>query len=106
MKTKILSVVLLLIGTYAFSQNSYELFGNFISESTPYEAKIKTTKTKEKITSFKIQICKASTECEESIEIVNNFDQETFISAMGSTMKKSKLVGTAFILKPEVELQW
>lgn len=106
MKTKIVSVILLLIGTYAFSQNSYELFGNFISESTPYEAKIKTTKTQEKITSFKIQICKTSTECEESIEIVNNFDQETFISAMRSTMKKSKMAGATFVLKPEVELQW
>lgn len=106
MKTKIVLLALLLMGFYAFSQDTYGLFSNFTYNSVPYEFKIKTTKSQEKITSFKIQICKTSTDCKESIEMINNFDQETFIVALENTMKDSKLAGNTFSTTPEVKLQW
>lgn len=85
MKTKLLLMVMLNIMTFICNAQETKILDNLSHNDIIYLVNIKTD---EKNKSFVLEVCKSTTECQESINLTYSIDEETFIKTLETLIKK------------------
>jgi|GEM_PF-5729176 len=89
MKTKLFFFTFFLINLAAHAQESYRFYGNFSYNAIVYEVRLLSNESSK---SYKIKICGNDTDCEESVSLSNDYNQDIFFNALTAVMNKPKLV--------------
>ena len=105
MKKKLFFFTFFLMILAAQAQESYRFYGNFSYNATVYEVKLSTN---EATKSYRIKICKNDADCEESVSLSNDYNQDNLFNALTAVMNKPKLVlSPAFDINTnDIKTQW